>query len=183
MTTPSWETLDPQRQARAQEMIRLLRRLDIPNAEEIVRGDLDQNEPRVASEVLLHDLWSEINAWRDNSEEWIPSFIDACAKDPESSNAGAGVALERMLAAGIDPVDVGRLARMVAYKSMFHFLRVLEEGSEAEVYKDLPGWKLAEIDERFQETGRQIRGLHRGLAAREEQLAAAGNNQGEPATR
>jgi hypothetical protein len=159
--TEEWlAQLDLPRRAQAEATIKNLWASGVRNAEEIVRKDFIENVPSVAAHVLLRDLQAQTDGWIEDSEQWVPSFIESCAKDRTTEFADASVALERMLGAGIDAVEIGRVARMVAYKSMFHFLHVLDQGSEAEAYEQLPGWKLVEVDKNFRETGRQIKDLH-----------------------
>jgi hypothetical protein len=159
--TEQWlAQLDLKRRKEAETMIKNLWQLGVRNADDIVRKDFLESVPSVAAHLFLHDLQGEIEGWCKDSDEWVPSFIESCEIDPERQFADAGVALERMVGAGINPADIGRVARMVAYKSLFHFLHVLDQGSEAEAYQDLPGWKLVEVDPQFRETGRTIKDLH-----------------------
>ncbi len=80
-------------------------------------------------------------------------------------------AVDRALAAGLTPEDLGELAREVARETAFGVLHALADPADgslpAEVEERLPGWRLAELDPAGEPTGRHLDALHEDFAALE----------------
>ncbi len=166
------EALTPDLRARAECLIRVLRRLGDTDAEARVQADIAGDAPEVASFLLLHRLWSgTIDGYRKELS-WIQRAMNEAEKTPSTPFADAGAALQRMLNIGVPADDIGTLARFIAYTAVFDLLYVLDFGCHTELFyqlrdKDrdcLPGWVLMEKD-LLEEvlSGREIGSLHESV--------------------
>src|SRR3972149_4949070 len=61
--------------------------------------------------VFLHQAWRSVIA--DGDTTWIDSLIQEADQRPEDPGAGAGLALKRMLASGVAPLDIADLVRVM----------------------------------------------------------------------
>jgi hypothetical protein len=84
---------------------------------------------------------------------------------PDAPFADAGAALRRMLGQGVDPADIGRVARMVAFNAVFDALHVVDEASDPDAGEGAPGWGALEVDGEGYLTDRALDGLHEALLA------------------
>lgn len=87
--------------------------------------------------------------------------IEQAENDPTDSFADSGLALRRMLDAGITLDDIGSVARMIAYEAVFNVLEIIDEGYDSDIEK--PGWALMELDETGEPTGRHVAALHEDI--------------------
>jgi hypothetical protein len=157
------ESLDPEARARAEALIAQLQGLGCPDPVQWARRELREGVPQLGRFLLLRHLWSEaIDAWRD-SLLWVENLVTDARKDPGAPFAEAGRALERLLARGADPRDIGLLARFVAYETAFSTVHALDEGYDPEHEGQLPGWGLVERDPLGHLTGRLLVRLHEDL--------------------
>ncbi len=106
---------------------------------------------------------STIDKWRDESKDWPTAYIADAEQDPKGVFADAGLAMKRMIQAGITPAEIGSIARMAAYEATFGTLEVIDECCDPEAGEDLPCWILMEADSECASTGRQIGGLHESI--------------------
>ena len=156
------DSLKPTKRKKAEQMISLMTAWGAPNAEEWVESEIEEDMPQMARFLMLRGLWSEIDAWRDKSGEWVSRMTSTAEEDPNGYFADAGLALKRMKEAGVNSDDLGRVARCVAYESIFSVLNRIDEGGDPEA-EDAPGWALAEVDANGEGTGRVVGGLHEDL--------------------
>ncbi|MET7571400.1 hypothetical protein ABZT04_23275 [Streptomyces sp. NPDC005492] len=108
---------------------------------------MDDRQPaQHARSVLLRDLWHHaIDGW---------STPGALAQLP---------AAQRLIAAGADRDDLGRLLRAVAYEAVFATLELMDEGGPANASDLDGGWTVAETAEDGSLTGRVLYALHEDL--------------------
>ena len=91
-------------------------------------------------------------------------MIGEAERDQTGFFADAGGALRRLRGLGATPEDLGRVARYVAYSSVFGTLNTIDSGEDPELGDEYPGWALMETshpDEAV--TGRDVGGLHESL--------------------
>ena len=93
---------------------------------------------------FLHELWPRL----------IDSWSDGIGNIP---------AAQRALEAGADHGDLVRLARAVAYETVFGMLFHLDDDQPNEAARALPSWWLGEIDPAGNHTGRTLQGLYESL--------------------
>lgn len=155
-------SLKPKQRKKAEQMISRMIAWGAPDAEEWVESELEEGIPQMARFLILRGLWSEIDAWRDHSSEWVSRMASTAEEDPNGYFADAGLALKRIQEAGVNSEDLGRVARCVAYESIFSVLNRIDEGGDPEA-EDAPGWALAEVDPNGEGTGRVVVGLHEDL--------------------
>lgn len=160
----SWiENLDENGRAEAEALIARLRAMGCPDPEHWARRELRDHAPQLSRLVLLKHLWSEsINAWSE-SLIWIDNLIEEARSDPNAPFADVGRALSRLIDSGVDRDAIGRLARFVAYESVFSVVHTLDEGYDPEHEGQLPGWALVERDPLGHPTHRQLTHLHEDL--------------------
>lgn len=70
--------------------------------------------------------------------------------------------VRRLIADGVDRRDLQRLARWVAYVTVFEIINRVDEGYDPNLAEDLPGWRLMEVVGE-EVTGRDVGGLHESL--------------------
>jgi hypothetical protein len=109
-----------------------------------VHSEITGNIPQAARYRFLHNIW--------------PRMID-----PWQSGIDNIPAAQRCLQAGADPDDLARLARAVAYETVFDLLYHLDDDDPDDPAKALPGWHLVETDPAGIPTGRTIQGLYEDL--------------------
>jgi hypothetical protein len=160
------ESLAADDRARAERSIDSLRALGCPDPEHWARRELRDDWPQESRFALLRHLWSEaIGAWGD-SLLWIDNLrADAASgelrDDPAAASAAA--AIDRMIAAGVPRDDIARLARFVAYETVFSVVHTLDEGYDPEHEEGPPGWALMERDPLGHVTDRHLTHLHEDL--------------------
>jgi hypothetical protein len=154
-------------QRRAVELMELLTRARIPDAEGHARSEIQEDIPQAARALFLRSLWPTIIDRYLRELSWVDEAIDAYQRQPDGAFADACAVLERMKAAGTSAEDLGRLARYVAYGSIFRLLYHLDLGSDQE-FEGGPGWQLMEVDTATgQLTGRMVAGLYEDLLTME----------------
>lgn len=153
--------LNAETRRKAEELIRTLRDLGDPRPELGAFSEITENIPQLARFLVLRHLWTRaINRYRTNTA-WIPMRIEQAENDPTDSFADSGLALRRMLDAGITLDDIGSVARMIAYEAVFNVLEIIDEGYDSDIEK--PGWALMELDETGEPTGRHVAALHEDI--------------------
>jgi hypothetical protein len=147
----------------ATHLIRELERLGAVDAEDWVRSEIEEGIPQTARFLVLRRLWEHIDSWRHESSHWSMAYIDDAEQDPTGAFADAGLAMKKMIQAGITPEEIGCVARMAAYEATFGTLEVIDECCDPDAGEDLPCWILIEADSECEPTGRQIGGLHESI--------------------
>ncbi|WP_238008728.1 hypothetical protein KZZ52_03095 [Dactylosporangium sp. AC04546] len=128
----------------ARRLLDTLSQLGCQDPDGWVRSEVTENIPQAARYRFLHTLWPRmIDAWQTGIDN-IP-------------------AAQRALQAGADHDDLARLARVVAYETVFGLLYHLDDDDPDELANALPGWRLVETDSDGTPTGRTVEGLYESL--------------------
>ncbi|MGH2662106.1 MAG: hypothetical protein ACRDH8_04750 [Actinomycetota bacterium] len=147
----------------------IFERLGFPDPGAAVRAELEEENAHLAQHLFLRLAWRAVVAEDDTS--WIDHHRDRAARHPNAPLAGAGLALERLLAAGADPRDLTDVVRGLQYETLFDVCDVLdsrhhhlEEEFGPELAEELfdAGWTLIEIDQEGRH-GREFGMLHEGV--------------------
>lgn len=157
----SWlDSLDQETKLKAQTMIEQMQELGATNAESWVHSEITENIPQLARFLILQQLWKEIESFDKDVSSWTKFFIEDAEKRPQNPFAESGFALKRMIQLGISLEDIGKVAKLVAFESIFQAVHTIDEGYVSE---ELPFWELIETDSEGKPTGRSIQGLHEDL--------------------
>jgi hypothetical protein len=145
-----------------QRLVRRFRELGADDAESWARSEASENFPQLARFAFLRALWpNHIDRWTEFG--WIDGFIAAARREPSGAFADAGLALARLIDAGASRDDLGRVARAIAYETVFADLERIDSGGDIDLPRDFPGWRLIETDAADELTGRHVGGLHESL--------------------
>ncbi|MFH8436690.1 hypothetical protein ACH4A3_15895 [Streptomyces sp. NPDC018007] len=129
------------------------------DARDWAESEVEEGLPQLARYRLLRTVWQDVDAWSTAAPRWVDAY--------RADGAAAG-AVDRALAAGLAPDDLGTLAREIARETAFGVLRALADPVDgslpAEVEARLPGWRLAELDAEGVPTGRHLDALHEDFA-------------------
>ncbi|MFF2779515.1 hypothetical protein ACFVU3_32035 [Streptomyces sp. NPDC058052] len=147
----SWSSgLTPEKRAAAEWLRTRFEAVGAADALELVRSEIDENQPHLARFVLLRSLWlGAIDGWAD------PGALEQVA------------AARRLLDAGADRDDLALLARAVAYEAVFATVDELDCGADVNVSGVHVGWTGMETGEDGRPTGRPLSGLHEDLLTRD----------------
>jgi hypothetical protein len=113
--------------------------------------------------VFLHQAWQSIVP--DGDTTWIDSLIGEADERPNDPGSAAGPALQRMLAAGVNPQDIADVVRVMQWHVLFALAYQLSDAGIVEypLEKMRPvHWALFEVDENHNPIGR-IGGLHESV--------------------
>ncbi|MFL5733184.1 MAG: hypothetical protein ACJ78Q_08285 [Chloroflexia bacterium] len=83
--------------SKAERMITLMEALGAEDAEDWVRSEINEGIPQMATFILVHGLWKNIDSWRDDSDDYVPRMISDAQGDPTDTFADAGLAMQRMV--------------------------------------------------------------------------------------
>ncbi|MFE7484147.1 hypothetical protein [Streptomyces sp. NPDC057552] len=129
------------------------------DAADWAESEAEEGLPQLARYRFLRTVWQDVDAWTTEAPRWVASY--------RTDGVAAG-AVDRALAAGLTPEDLGELAREVARETAFGVLHALADPADgslpAEVEDQLPGWRLAELDPAGEPTGRHLYALHEDFA-------------------
>lgn len=138
---------------------------DIPDRR--VRGAVLRNYALVAVHGLTRRVWLSIaEPWlRREPEEWWP-FVDFerfpdPPEDPDKAHRLPAYAMRRILDAGADREDLKEVVRYAVEDVLMDVMNLLNAGHNWE-RKDLPGWRLMEVDTDGELTGRKLGDLVNG---------------------
>jgi hypothetical protein len=144
---------------RIRELSEVFRDLGADDPEDWARSEVEEDVPQLATFLLLRKMWRHAMPWTDDPSGWIEVVVEE-ADDPNAPFPEAGQALRRMLAAGADPDDVLKVARMVALETLFSTVHTLDDGRDDNAPEHTPGWLLVETHPEGEPTGRVVSGLH-----------------------
>jgi hypothetical protein len=162
--TEDWlSSLTPTIRTKAQKMIERMKELGALDAEEWVESEITEDIPQMARFLILRCLWSEMDMWRDDTDNLLKHVLAEAERNPKGYFAEAGRAIQRMLAAGVAVEDIGCVARVAAYEGMLSLVQVIDNGGDPEAGDDLPGWALVEVDANGEGTGRVVDALHESI--------------------
>ncbi len=129
------------------------------DAPDWAESEAEEGLPQLARYRFLRTVWQDVDAWGAEAPRWVAAY--------RSDGVAAG-AVDRALAAGLTPEDLGELAREVARETAFGMLYALADPTDgslpAEIEAQLPGWRLAELDPAGEPTGRHLDALHEDFA-------------------
>lgn len=174
----------PADRARGEALAERFRALGAGDPEAWAASEVEEDIPQLAGFLLLRSVWRGAEQWKAHPAEW---FGEPDAPDDEADQAGdedeaggarpdgdsepafgaAQQAVQRVLAAGVDPADLKEIARAVFLHAAFDVIHTVDEGHDPEAGDGLPGWLLIELDAEFTTTGRAIVGLHEDLLTTE----------------
>ena len=172
--------LSPEDRRRAEELAERFRAAGAEEPELWALSEVEENLPQLAGFVLLRSIWRSAEQWKLPPAEWFAE--PAPADDPEDEDVletadgsddaepaflGAQQAVQRILAAGVDPEDLKEVARAVFLHTAFDVVHAVDEGYDPDAGDGLPGWLLIELDAEMTTTGRAIIGLHEDLLTTE----------------
>lgn len=118
----------------------------------------------------LHRFLFLRQAWKcvcgEDDDSWIDRQIAHFHRRPDEPYAGAGRALERLLALGADRRDIVDLVRGTQAEALFNFSYLLSDpdlhDEKVEEVREM-GWALVEADQDGNPTGRGIGQLHESV--------------------
>lgn len=163
--TGAFEGLDSEERRRAEELAERFRALGADDPESWAASEVAEDVPQLARFLLLRRLWRDAERWTGDPADWFGPAPEAPAADhPEYPFQAAAQAVRRVLAAGADPADLARMARAIAFETLFTAVHAIDEGYDPDEAEDLPGWVLAEVGPDGESTtGRIAGGLHEDL--------------------
>jgi hypothetical protein len=155
------------KQQEYERLVELLRGAGAPDPEAWASSEIQNNSAQLARYCFLRSLWPRIiDSWRDEPD-WMVHYVTTAENRPRSAFADAGLALKRLQALGASDLDIGRIARAVAYAVVFDLLYHLGYGSDPSLAEQFPeqypGWALMELGADGELTGRDLDGMHESL--------------------
>jgi len=168
---------------RAEALAETFRRLGAGDPEAWALSEVEDGIPQLARFIFLRRLWRGAEEWALSPAEWfadrepepvdeeededgeetsaeIPSSEDG---DAEPAFLAAQQAVQRILAAGVDPEDLKEVARAVFLHAAFDAVQTVDEGYDPEAGEGMPGWLLAEVSGDLMTTNRVLDRLHEDL--------------------
>jgi uncharacterized protein (DUF2267 family) len=138
MNNPTYDrwfaTLPAAQQARANELVSMLRALNADDPESWAQSEISEDIPQLARFLVLRRIWPEyIDSWTREPDRWIMRSVDGAGHNPQGHFADAGAALRRMTERGVSPADIASVARMVAYETAFAVLDHIDEGHDPDL--------------------------------------------------
>ncbi|CAD5956566.1 MULTISPECIES: hypothetical protein [unclassified Streptomyces] len=128
------------------------------DAPDWAESEAEEGLPQLARYRFLRTVWQDVDAWSTEAPRWVAAY--------RSDGVAAG-AVDRALAAGLTPEDLGELARETAFGVLYALADPADGSLPAEIEAQLPGWRLAELDPAGEPTGRHLDALHEDFASLE----------------
>ncbi len=142
-----------------EELVEIFRALGANDPEGWASSQVEEGINQLHRFLFLRKAWQQV-AGADGG--WIDRVVEAAARRPDDPFAGAGHAIRRMLAAGVDRHDIIELVRASQGELLSAICYLLDDPSltddEQQLVGDL-GWALVETDDDFEPTGEVIGGL------------------------
>ena len=101
---------------------------------------MNEGIDQLARYVFLREAWKRVVPPEDAS--WIDARIASSKKRPEQPGAGAGHALQRMLAAGADHQDIHEVVRVMRWELLFSLCYLREDPGQLEPEISDMSWRL-----------------------------------------
>jgi len=183
--------LPPEDRRRAEALAERFRAAGAEAPEEWAASEVEEDIPQLARFLLLRRLWRGAWQWRRPPGEWFaevesaedaepaaeedddtPTLVRSTAEEG-ADEAGdppflaAQLAVQRILAAGVDPGDLKEVARAIFLHTAFDAVQTVDEGHDPEAGEGMPGWLLTEVGGDLVLTGRVIPDLHEDLLTTE----------------
>ena len=131
-----------------QQLIQHFRAMGAFDAESWAMSQMEEGIPQYSRFVFLRQAWKSIIS--DSDISWIDPLIQKSRLRPREPGAGAGPALERMLAAGASRQDIAEIVRIMQWQVLAGLAYQLSDSGVVEYPSDdLPQvkWILFEVDE------------------------------------
>jgi hypothetical protein len=112
------------------------------------QSQLHEGIPQYARFVFLRQMWK--NAVAEGDTTWMDRVLEATRQRPRDPAAGAGPALERMLAAGASRQDVAEVVRVMQWHLLEGLAYALDDPGVVEYpSEEFPrvNWALFEVEE------------------------------------
>ncbi len=138
----------------------LFRKLGAPEPEGWAKSQIEEGIDQLARYLFLREAWKRVVPPDDAS--WIDACIASVRKRPRDPGAGAGGALERMLASGASPRDIHEVVRTMQWELQFSFCYLLEDPGDLEPEVADLSWQLTRTDDNGEGVG-PICGLHESV--------------------
>jgi hypothetical protein len=123
-----------------EKLTSLFRELGAPDPEGWARSQIDEGIDQLARYVFLRQAWRRVVPPEDAS--WIDAQIASAKARPSSPGAGAGLALQRLLAAETDRKDIHEVVRVMQWELLFSLCYLLEDPGELEPEIADMSWRL-----------------------------------------
>jgi hypothetical protein len=155
------------KEAEYERLLELLREAGADDPEGWAGSEVHENIAQLARYCFLRSLWPRhIDTWRDDLT-WVDRMTKAAEKESQGFFGDAGQAMANLTKGGTRE-DLGRIARFVAYCTIFDLLYHLDFGTDPDledrgISDKYPGWALMEIGPNEELTGRDLGGLYESL--------------------
>lgn len=183
--------LAPDDRRRAEQLAEKFRAAGAEEAEAWALSEVEEDIPQLAGFLLLRSVWRSAGQWKQPPEHWFaepepkagaeplaeegddePTLVPlddglALDEDGEPAFLAAQQAVQRILAAGVDPSDLTEVARAIFLHTAFDVVHAVDEGYDPEAGEGMPGWLLVEVGGDLILTGRTITALHEDLLTTE----------------
>jgi len=135
-------------EARIQSLAGQFRAWGVGDPESWARSQVEEGINQYARLVFLRGAWEAVMAAGDQG--WIDRQVRAAMAHPDEPGAGAGLALARLLAAGVNPGDLLELVRAAQWETLARVVVQLSDpGVVTYPSTEAPrvAWALFEVDE------------------------------------
>jgi hypothetical protein len=143
-----------------EKLTALFRKLGAPDPEERARSQIDDGIDQLSRYVFLRQAWKRVVPPGDAS--WIDAQIASAKARPLDPGAGAGPALQRLLAAEVDRKDIHEVVRVMQWELLLSLCYLLEDPGELEPEIADMSWRLIRINDDGAYIG-PISGLHESV--------------------
>lgn len=143
-----------------EKLTALFRKLGARDPEEWARSQIDEGIDQLARYVFLRQAWRAVVPPEDAS--WIDALIASAKARPSEPGAGAGPALQRLLATGADRTDIHEVVRVMQWELLFSFCYLLGDPGALEPEIADMSWCLMRTNDDGECTG-PIGGLHESV--------------------
>lgn len=176
--------LPPEDARRAEALAETFRSLGAEEPEAWALSEVEDGIPQLARFIFLRRLWRGVDEWTLPPDAWFAErepepaeddgdedeedadasdVVAEADEDAEPAFHDAQQAVQRILAAGVDPEDLKEVARAVFLHAVFDTVATVDEGYDPLVGEGMPGWLLTEVGGDLILTGRMLDKLHEDL--------------------
>ncbi len=147
--------------SRLTQLTDIFRMLKADHPEDWALSEIEEDIPQLARFLFLRMAWDCIIMEHDAA--WIDATIHDAERYPTAPGAGAGLALQRVLAQGVSRQDIVDIVRVKQYEALFALCYRLDEPDIDMAEIGATGWALTELNYDGQHTGRLVQGLYESL--------------------
>lgn len=183
--------LSPEDRRRAEELAEKFHAAGAGDPQDWALSEVEEDIPQLARFLFLRSVWRSADQWKQPPEAWFaepesladaeplaeedgdePTLVPLDAhgapdEDGEPAFLAAQRAVQRILAAGVDPDDLKEVARAIFLHTAFDVVHAVDEGHDPDAGEGMPGWLLVEVGGDMVLTGRTITALHEDLLTTE----------------